>query len=49
MEKKEGFVYSDLTFCHGDSKPYLLACAVSAKVYIYKLTQPSSAECILIS
>jgi hypothetical protein len=38
MEREEGFVISDLAFCHSESKPYLLASASSAKVEIYKLT-----------
>jgi hypothetical protein len=38
LEKEEGFVRSDITFCHGQAKPYLLAAAVSARVDIYKLT-----------
>ena len=44
MEKdSEGMLRSDIHFCSRD-KPYLMATAISARVDLYKLTQPATEE-----
>ena len=51
MEKDEsGLQRSDVSFCQG-AKPHLVATAVSARVDLYSLTQPTegSVDCNLIT
>ena len=38
-----GIQYTDVTFCEGKAKANLMASAISARVDIYSLSQPSQA------
>ena len=50
MERDEGGLQiGEVNFCKGNDKPYLMAAAVSARVDIYSLTQPTGEDCKTLS